>query len=174
MNTSTSLCVTCVYELGMQSPLKPARIKPGALVVLAIKLTQPAKSTALNDKRAEPYVGASGRCWTMPRRTSSLRRASGSSLALAPFFVDISAKSASASSAPFSSRRTTAIGSKVTKSQRSAALHVRLSKLVRHAPREDVHARRRCGRPPATSRRRTVACKCNAAVDPTPATMPVR
>ena len=31
-------------------------LKPGALVVLAIKLTQPAKSTALNDKRAEPYV----------------------------------------------------------------------------------------------------------------------
>ena len=25
-------------------------------MVLAIKLTQPAKSTALNDKRAEPYV----------------------------------------------------------------------------------------------------------------------
>ena len=31
-------------------------LKPGALVVLAIKLTQPAKSTALNDKRAAPYI----------------------------------------------------------------------------------------------------------------------
>lgn len=31
-------------------------LRPGALVVLAIKLTQPAKNTALNDRRAEPYV----------------------------------------------------------------------------------------------------------------------
>ena len=31
-------------------------LRPGALVVLAIKLTQPAKSTVLNDRRAGPYV----------------------------------------------------------------------------------------------------------------------
>ncbi len=34
----------------------PPEVHTGALVVLAIKLTQPAKSTALNDKRAAPYI----------------------------------------------------------------------------------------------------------------------
>ena len=53
------VCDMCLHEPGDAVAALEAcapHLKPGALVVLAIKLTQPAKSTALNDKRAEPYV----------------------------------------------------------------------------------------------------------------------
>ena len=53
------VCDMCLHEPGDAVAALEAcapHLKPGALVVLAIKLTQPAKSTALNDKRAEPYI----------------------------------------------------------------------------------------------------------------------
>ncbi len=53
------VCDMCLHEPGDAVAALEAcapHLNPGALVVLAIKLTQPAKSTALNDKRAEPYI----------------------------------------------------------------------------------------------------------------------
>ena len=122
-------------------------------MVLAIKLTQPAKSTALNDKRAEPYVERSGRCWTTPRRTTLVAsrtrertvvgRWRGSCRRVTPGGPKpVRVRLLQKAALRHEERLAVGLEGHEGPQRRRLAFHVIYAELKVRPPREDVHARR--------------------------------